>query len=62
VQAWARKPRVLDMERLASDVSTVRGFYKNRISHVLLIFFLSSLGGAIGNIIAIPALVGSLVR
>lgn len=62
VQAWARKPRVLDMERLASDVSTVRGFYKNRISHVLLIFFLSSLGGAIGNIIAIPALVGSLVK
>ncbi len=61
-QAWARKPRVLDMERLSADVSTVKGFYKNRISHVLLIFFLSSLGGAIGNIIAVPALVGSLVK
>lgn len=61
-QAWVRKPQVRDMEHLATDVTTVRGFYKNRISHVLLIFFLSSLGGAIGNFIAVPALVGSLIK
>ena len=61
-QAWVKKPQVRDMENLASDVTTVRGFYKNRISHILLIFFLSSLGGAIGNFIAVPALVGSLVK
>ncbi|HNY21800.1 MAG TPA: TraB/GumN family protein, partial [Treponemataceae bacterium] len=62
VQAWARKPRVQDMEKLATDVSSVRGFYKNRISHVLLVFFLSTLGGAIGNFIAVPALFSSLVK
>ncbi len=62
VQAWARKPRVGDMEGLAGDVASVRGFYRNRISRVLLVFFLSSLGGAIGNFIAVPALVGSLVK
>lgn len=61
-QAWVKKPQVRDMENLASDVTTIRGFYKNRISHILLIFFLSSLGGAIGNFIAVPALVGSLVK
>jgi len=61
-QAWVKKPQVGDMEHLASDVTTVRGFYRNRISHVLLIFFLSSLGGAIGNFIAVPALVTSLVK
>ncbi len=62
VQAWARKPRVQDMESLAADVSSVRGFYKNRISQVLLVFFLSTLGGAIGNFIAVPALFSSLVK
>jgi pheromone shutdown-related protein TraB len=61
-QAWVKKPRVSDMETLATDVGSVRGFYKNRISHVLLVFFLSSLGGAIGNFIAVPALIGSLVK
>lgn len=62
VQAWVRKPQVRDMEQLATDVASVRGFYRNRISHVLLIFFLSSLGGAIGNFIAVPSLVASLAK
>lgn len=61
-QAWVRKPQVKDMENLASDVTSIKGFYKNRISHILLIFFLSSLGGAIGNFIAVPALFGSLFK
>ncbi len=62
VQAWVRKPRVADMEHLSTDIASLRGFYRNRISHVLLIFMLSSLGGAIGNFIAVPALVGSLIK
>jgi pheromone shutdown-related protein TraB len=61
-QAWVRKPQVRDMEHLSTEIATVRGFYKNRISHVLLIFFLSSMGGAIGNFIAVPALIGSLFK
>jgi pheromone shutdown-related protein TraB len=62
VQAWARKPQVRDMEFLATDVTSFKGFYKNRISHVLLVFMLSSIGGAIGNFIAVPALIGNLVK
>ena len=61
VQAWVRKPQVSDMENLATDVTTIRGWYKNKIAHILLIFFLSSLGGAIGNFIAVPALIGGLL-
>ena len=60
-EAWVRKPRVKDMESLSSDITRLSGFYKNRIAHVLLVFFLSSLGGAIGNIIAVPALITELV-
>ncbi|MDR2897194.1 MAG: TraB/GumN family protein [Spirochaetaceae bacterium] len=61
VQAWVRKPKVSDMENLMQDITSVKGFYRNRISRVLLVFFLASLGGAIGNFIAVPALVTSLI-
>ncbi len=60
VQASVRKPKIEDMENLVDDFSTIKGVYKNRISRVLLVFFLSSLGGAIGNFIAVPALFSSL--
>ncbi|MEL3900446.1 TraB/GumN family protein [Treponema phagedenis] len=61
-QAWLRKPQVVDMETLTDNVAHIRGWYKNKIAHVLLIFFLSSLGGAIGNFIAVPALFANLVK
>lgn len=62
VQAWARKPKVEDMEKLSEDVSSLKTIYKNRILRVLLVFFLSSIGGAIGNFIAVPAMITNLVH
>ncbi len=61
VQAALCKPKIEDMERLTDDFSSLKGIYKNRISRVLLVFFLSSLGGAIGNFIAVPALITNLL-
>ncbi len=60
VEAFVRKPSVRDFENLNEDISTLRGFYRNRVTHILLIFFLSSLGGALGNFISIPVLAGGL--
>lgn len=62
VQAWIRKPKVQDMEKLSDDAGRFTGFYKNRILRVLLVFFLSSIGGVIGNFIAVPSLVSSLIK
>ena len=62
VQAWINKPKVEDMERLSDDASSFKGFYKNRILRVLLVFFFSSLGGVIGNFIAVPSLVAAIAR
>ncbi|MDR0451198.1 MAG: TraB/GumN family protein [Treponema sp.] len=62
VEAALRKPRVSDAQNIAEDVSSIRGVYRNRISRALLVFFLSSLGGAIGNFIAIPSLAGLLAN
>lgn len=61
IQAALCKPKVEDMERLTEDFSSLKGIYKNRISRALLVFFLSSIGGAIGNFIAVPALITNLL-
>lgn len=52
VQAVIQKPKVRDMELLQDEVSSVKGFYKNRILKVFLVFVLSTLGSAIGTFIA----------
>jgi pheromone shutdown-related protein TraB len=62
LEAIMRKPRVSDAETLIDDVSSLKGIYRNRITHALLVFFLASLGGAIGNFISIPALAGLLIK
>jgi pheromone shutdown-related protein TraB len=48
VELWARKPRVGDFEALRDDLDSLRGWWRNRVSRVLLVFFLTSLGTAIG--------------
>jgi pheromone shutdown-related protein TraB len=48
VEAWVRKPTYADFMALRNDVATVRGWWRNRVARVLLNFFLTSLGTAIG--------------
>ena len=62
VQATVRKPRVADAETISEDVASLKGVYRNRISRVLLVFFLSSLGSSIGTFVSIPAIAGLLVK
>jgi pheromone shutdown-related protein TraB len=61
IEAFLRKPRVTDFEHLHDDLLTVRGFFRNRVTHILLVFLFSSLGAMIGNFIGIPWL-SSLLR
>jgi pheromone shutdown-related protein TraB len=56
LEAWFKKPRVKDFESLQDDILTVKGFFKNRFTHILLVFLLSSVGGMIGNLVGIPLL------
>ena len=48
VEATLRKPTYADFMALRDDVQTMRGWWKNRVARVLLNFFLTSLGTAIG--------------
>ena len=60
-QIALRKPRVGDAQGLIDDVGSLKGFYRNRITRALLVFFLSQIGGVIGNFISIPALAAGLM-
>lgn len=52
VELSLRKPSVGDFGRLREDVSHWRGWWRNRISRVFLVFLLSTLGSAIGTYVA----------
>jgi len=56
VQLWIRPPRTRDFSNIKRDVKTIRGFFKNRATRTLLVFFFSSLGSAIGTFVALPLL------
>lgn len=55
-EAFLRKPRVRDFENLNTDIASVRGFFRNRLTHILLVFFFSTIGSAIGTFVALPLL------
>lgn len=52
VEAWLRKPQVGDFTRLRTDTATMRGWWRNRVSRILLVFLGSSIGSAAGTYIA----------
>lgn len=52
VEAFMRRPAVADFSRLRHDTTRLRGWWRNRVTRVLLVFMLSSLGSAAGTYIA----------
>lgn len=48
VEAWQRRPTVEDAENINRDVQSLRGFYRNPFTRVLLVTFASTLGSALG--------------
>ena len=52
VESWLRKPRVSDLENLRFDITTVKGWFRNPATRILLVFFLTNLGSAIGTWVA----------
>lgn len=52
VQAFLAAPKVSDMERAGDDITTLGGWWSNRMTRVLLVFFLSNFGAALGVLLA----------
>ena len=60
VEARMRKPTYADFMALREDVNTLRGWWRNRVARVLLNFFLTSMGTAIGVWIGGARILGKL--
>ncbi|AMV71710.1 TraB/GumN family protein [Desulfuromonas carbonis] len=52
VQAFIAAPTVGDFERVGDDLANLRGWWGNRMTRVLLVFFFSNLGSALGTLVA----------
>jgi len=48
VEAWRRRPNVADCERLPEDIQSMRGFWRNPVTRILLIAVASGIGTAVG--------------
>lgn len=54
VEALSRKPKVRDFERLPTDILSFKGFWRNKITRILLVVVFTNLGSAVGTFVAIP--------
>lgn len=54
VEAFSRKPKVKDFECLPTDILSVKGFWRNKVTRVLLVVVFTNLGSAVGTFVAIP--------
>jgi len=54
VQVFISKPKVRDFESLPDDISSIKGFWRNKITRVLMVVVFTNLGSSFGAWIAIP--------
>jgi pheromone shutdown-related protein TraB len=52
VQAFVRKPKVADLEELPEAITSIKGFWQNPVSRILLVVVFSNLGSVAGTFIA----------
>ncbi len=57
VEAFVKKPRVVDFENLSDDIVSVRGFWRNKVTRILLVVVFTNLGSSVGTFVAIPLMV-----
>lgn len=53
-EATLRKPQVKDFIALREDITSVRGFWHNKITRILLLVAFVNIGSSIGTFVAIP--------
>lgn len=61
-EIWLRKPRVGDFQHLQDDSSSLKGFYRNRITRTLLVVLLSSFGVIAGTVVTGTSFLSFLFR
>jgi pheromone shutdown-related protein TraB len=57
VEAFSSKPKVRDFENLPNDILSIKGFWKNKVTRILLVVVFTNLGSTFGTLVAIPLMV-----
>jgi len=57
VEAFSRKPKVKDFESLPEDILSIKGFWKNNVTRILLVVVFTNIGSSIGTFVAIPLMI-----
>lgn len=57
VEVLLAKPKVRDFENLTEDIASVKGFWKNKITRILLVVVFTNIGSSLGTFVAIPLMV-----
>ena len=57
VEAFLGKPKVRDFENLTIDIASLSGFWRNKITRILLVVLFTNMGSALGTFVAIPFMV-----
>jgi len=57
VEVFLGKPKVKDFETLSEDITSVKGFWKNKITRILLVVVFTNIGSSLGTLVAIPLMV-----
>lgn len=60
IEVFLRRPKVGDFGKLRADTTTIRGWWRNRVTRTLLVFMFSTIGSAIGTYVAGFRIVGRL--
>jgi len=60
VETVSRKPKVRDFETLQEDIRSVKGFWTNKVTRILLVVVFTNLGSSIGTFVAFPMIVRAL--
>ncbi|HYE68763.1 MAG TPA: TraB family protein, partial [Anaerovoracaceae bacterium] len=60
VEASIRKPTVKDLQNVSEDISSFKGFFKNRLLRIILVVFMANIGASLGTFIAGAGIIRNL--
>ncbi len=61
-EAFVRKPKVSDFENLSEDVNSFKGFWRNRVTRILLVVVFANIGSTVGTFIGGADVVRIFIR
>ena len=62
VEVFFGRPKVKDFQALAQDLGSIRGFWKNKVTRILLVVVLTNIGSSLGTFVAIPLMLKVLAH